>query len=650
MVFNMQGACGAPGAGPAPESALKTSNNSPSANASGLPANGNVSGAPGAQLAPAGTSAPSFSLNDIPDSSITLLKKPSTPSKPRRVIAQAPPTANPHDQNAGAVPQTGLTPDQATNPSKRNTGVNPRYQPAEEAAPADMAARRKLEDVTTEATISSGAIFKDEDHVVVKAPMLTALISLDRDRSPYDLDANSSTAITLRDVLRTAIDGNLDIKIAQQDELEKKWNKVKGFAGFLPTIAEDLNAEALNGAYTTPVGVALGIKNPYLTSATSFTETLFSGGNILHTYKQAKHEYLASQYAVHGTLNDVLQQVAADYYGLVLNEVLLQVRIKAVQTAQALVLVNKDLFHNGVNTEEDLLQSQYQLSQARQQLIQQQIARREAAVKLATAINLNPEVDLTVAEPLVAKIQLVGLKNPNELMKVAIENRPELKKYEQLRLAAVDYVKAERGTLLPKIQAKAEILGSGTKVFVNDNNPLATSGLSDSGVGAGPASSTANLSLSGTSSGPKSWTMRSLFIGEIDATWTLGGLAFNQISSINMARADAHKAQLDFNKELAAVYQEVRDSYLNSVADENLIVETSDAVNYGAEELRVAEVRLKDGVGTNLDVVNAQRDYINALSAKANALIQYNIAQTSMLHAIGRTSMDTLTSNVPLKE
>jgi outer membrane protein TolC len=117
-----------------------------------------------------------------------------------------------------------------------------------------------------------------------------------------------------------------------------------------------------------------------------------------------------------------------------------------------------------------------------------------------------------------------------------------------------------------------------------------------------------------------------------------------------MARADARKAALEFNRNLADIYQEVRDSYLGSVAEANLIIETTDTVNYGAEELRVAEIRLKDGVGTNLDVINAQRDYINALIAKANSLVQYDIAEAKMLHAIGRLSIDTLTSNVPLRQ
>jgi outer membrane protein TolC len=146
------------------------------------------------------------------------------------------------------------------------------------------------------------------------------------------------------------------------------------------------------------------------------------------------------------------------------------------------------------------------------------------------------------------------------------------------------------------------------------------------------------------------YSMRSLFVLGVDVQWNFDGLGVKQLSQLNTARADARRASLEFTRSLNQVYKDVRDSYLSSLSAANLILETTDMVNYGAEELRVAEVRLKDGVGTNLDVINAQRDYINALVNKANALIQYNTAQTQLMHAIGRSTVDTLTSNVPLHE
>jgi outer membrane protein TolC len=58
----------------------------------------------------------------------------------------------------------------------------------------------------------------------------------------------------------------------------------------------------------------------------------------------------------------------------------------------------------------------------------------------------------------------------------------------------------------------------------------------------------------------------------------------------------------------------------------------------------LARVRLANGVGTNIDVINAQRDFITALVNKANAIITFNLAQVQLLHDTGLISVETLTS------
>lgn len=71
---------------------------------------------------------------------------------------------------------------------------------------------------------------------------------------------------------------------------------------------------------------------------------------------------------------------------------------------------------------------------------------------------------------------------------------------------------------------------------------------------------------------------------------------------------------------------------------------TTRAVISSAEALRLARVRLANGVGTNIDVINAQRDFTTSLINKADAIIQFDIAQAQLLHDIGVISVDNLTS------
>ncbi len=61
-------------------------------------------------------------------------------------------------------------------------------------------------------------------------------------------------------------------------------------------------------------------------------------------------------------------------------------------------------------------------------------------------------------------------------------------------------------------------------------------------------------------------------------------------------------------------------------------------------------LRFKEGVGTYLDVITAQRNYTAALIDKATAIIKFNTSQAQLLQAMGKISYNSLTSLTPLKE
>ena len=64
----------------------------------------------------------------------------------------------------------------------------------------------------------------------------------------------------------------------------------------------------------------------------------------------------------------------------------------------------------------------------------------------------------------------------------------------------------------------------------------------------------------------------------------------------------------------------------------------------------MADIRMRDGIGTYLDVINAQKNYTAALISKANALIQFDIDEATLLHAIGRMTVSTTTGTLPIRQ
>lgn len=513
----------------------------------------------------------------------------------------------------------------------------------------DLPLSTPLDEIRFRSIESSGTIFVDPEKISVKAPVLSALITLNSKMSPYQLDAGNARELGLKETLLTALGNNLNIKIVNSQTGERRWQYFGNLANFLPTLDNAITFQGLRGSLANPAGVALPLTNPFLTMNAGFSQPIFTGGKLLYSALQAKHEYKASQYLLKGSTNDVLLQATRLYYKLLEDEVLLQIRIKALEVSDGLVELNQDLYEGGVVTKLDVLQARTQRSKDRQHLITQQVDRRKAAVDLSTSLNLNTDVDLSAADRMVAKTRLIDENiEIGELLRLAVDNRPELKQFDELRIAAKDAIKVARAALLPHVNFTGAVLGTGSKVTSLGQDLSVFSSVFSGGAVAGPISST-SVPLGGGQEGSKQFVNKALFFLGVEVSLPLKGMGVTEVANVQAARWQARRVQDEFSRVLTKVYQEVRNSYLECLDAENLIKETTDQVNSSEEQLAVAEYRLRNGVGTNLDVINAQRDYTGALVDKAKAIIKFNTAEAKLLHATGRITVDTLTSASPMR-
>lgn len=126
--------------------------------------------------------------------------------------------------------------------------------------------------------------------------------------------------------------------------------------------------------------------------------------------------------------------------------------------------------------------------------------------------------------------------------------------------------------------------------------------------------------------------------------YNLGNLGVPYVTSLLQARTVARQALLQANQVFQQVVQQTRTSYLNALAAHEQIDVTAASVASSAESLRLANLRVQHGIGTNLELIQAQRDYINALITQAQAIIASNRAQAQLLHDTGVISVETLVS------
>lgn len=128
-------------------------------------------------------------------------------------------------------------------------------------------------------------------------------------------------------------------------------------------------------------------------------------------------------------------------------------------------------------------------------------------------------------------------------------------------------------------------------------------------------------------------TNKSWHIGAT-ASWSLwdGGQTQN---NIKVAQDTLEKAK---EANLAAVDKvnlAVQQAYLNLRSAEQTIQSTQTAVNQGQENFRIATLRYRAGVGTNLDVLDAETKLTESRNNYVDALYNYNVSISALEQATG---------------
>ncbi len=118
------------------------------------------------------------------------------------------------------------------------------------------------------------------------------------------------------------------------------------------------------------------------------------------------------------------------------------------------------------------------------------------------------------------------------------------------------------------------------------------------------------------------------------ATWKLwdGGATQNKIKG---AYADLEKAKEANLATVDKVNLEVQEAYLNLRTAEQTIQSTQTAVNEGEENFRIASLRYRAGVGTNLDVLDAETKLTESRNDYVDALYIYNVSVSALEQATG---------------
>lgn len=449
------------------------------------------------------------------------------------------------------------------------------------------------------------------------------------------LEATYTDIISLKDCLNYALYNSLPIRISDAAFDSQKYLFVSSLGQFLPDFTQTLRYQQVD-SQRPPI-------TRTLTDSTTVRFPVFQGGGVFYNSLVNLNRTKAAKNSYKATINNTLLEVYRRYNELILNHVLLQIRVKSVELSRAQLALNEQLKEAGVGTNFAIYQSRTQLALDKQALLQQEVNVRLSAIQLAVAMNSNISSNIYPDELRAVEARLVDQEWAiNQLVAVAAKRRPELKQFDELRIAARRNVQVAAAPLYPTLQffvskthSTVTSNGRGSSGSNNASNLSGSTVIIPTGGGGG------GIGISG--SGGRS------FSGGFDLSWNLQGFGVVDAGNTLAAKAQARQAMLQSNQQLLTVLQEIHGSYLNMLTASEQVDVAGEAVFSSSEQLRLANLRLRYGQGINLELIQAQRDYINSLTSQAQAIIAYNISQAQLLRDTGMISVGALTTTRPPK-
>lgn len=439
-----------------------------------------------------------------------------------------------------------------------------------------------------------------------KVLVLTAALSLLCTQSVFA----ETLELDLDDAVQRALTTNPAVKIAisQKKGSKAELNAARSGRGISISVnhqsgrggyADDQYSRALTSiSGGLPVyseeNVGKGIGNSHSNSITA-SIPIYTGGQLSGTIDQAKANY--KSYALGETKAYIeMKKTATDGYFSLLQagnmENLYQDSVNQLEEHLKNVQAQYDV---GVVAKVDVLRSEVSLANAQQQLIQAANNYDVAEASLNKIIGTSLDTTLKLKDSL--QYNTPYENDMQYCLDYASMNRVDL---EQGRLAvdaAKGAVKVAKSGFLPKVNASAgEAWGGNGSNWPGDDKENWTVGISAS----------MNIFDSGVT-----------------------------LSKVHAAEEKLLQAEETYRDTVNSVELEVRSNYLGLREAEKRISTTQVAVAKAEEDFHIAQVRYMAGVGTNLDVIDAQVALTEARTNFVNALYDYNTSKIALETAMG---------------
>ncbi|WP_425058083.1 Outer membrane protein TolC [Sporomusa carbonis] len=396
--------------------------------------------------------------------------------------------------------------------------------------------------------------------------------------------AATPSEISLDDSVALALKNNPAVKIAVQDQEKSNWSIKEAEAGKLPTLSLGLSSTRMPGA-------ASGEPGTNYNTSLKLNWTLYSGGRLEGLIDQAKLNADNSDLGVTKAQQQVKLDATTAYYNVLQAANMVKVNQETVDSLTEHLKSVQAQFAAGTVAKSDVLRSEVELANAQQNFTKAQNAYDVAIASLNNVMGEPLDTERSLKDELAYTEFTMSL---DESIEYALQHRPDI------------------------FQSKnsVTIAEQGVNIAESGFRPTITMGASDGWSGNEFPGQANNWSVN------------------VMANWNVFDSGITK-AKVKQAEAGVDKAIQQDVQTRNGVQLEVRQNYMNMKEAEKRLQTTKVAVDKATEDLKIAKTKYYAGVGTNLDVIDAQLALTQAKTNNTQALYDYNLNKAKLEKSMG---------------
>ncbi len=415
-----------------------------------------------------------------------------------------------------------------------------------------------------------------------------------------------SVSLTLQDAIRQAFRSNRDLQISEQEIRIAESSLVGVQSAFLPKVNLGAAATHRDAVLSFPTGapgqepskdprIFTGYENENQ-AGLSVDLPLYEGGKNTARRRRAELQWEIQKQTLRAKKIQITFEVKRLYYGLLLSLETARISEELVDQAKAHYEDVQKRFKEGASSRFDLLQSKAQLSEVMPQWVRAKNAKELIVSELKKILGLPMRETVSVTGRLPDSRIVI---HEEDFLDEARKHRPEL--------------------LLQNLATEAE--QQGIAIALAEKRPhVAGSFRLDS-------KSDAFLKDLGDSS-HENWSVG------VAVSWPVfdGFMARSKVEEAKARYSQALLKKEDLDEQIAL---EIHRACLDLSQAESIITSQKDGIEEAREALRIAETSYKNGLVTNLDVLDAQTSRSRIEQNLSGAIYDYLVAQAFLERSMG---------------